>query len=147
MTQIIKILIISLLCISFCNLNALHNKKQEKKTKSAPKKKLYDCKNYHQGKFTYTDINGLKILIIRENEIQYLYREYPNAYKKKSIVWLTDCKYKSTVIEIHDPILDDSMLGKENIVEITKNRNKDWYEYSNSENDVLNTGIVYVVKD
>lgn len=38
MTQIIKILIISLLCISFCNLNALHNKKQEKKTKSAPKK-------------------------------------------------------------------------------------------------------------
>lgn len=51
------------------------------------------------------------------------------------------------MIEIHDPILDDSMLGKENIVEITKNRNKDWYEYSNSENDVLNTGIVYVVKD
>jgi len=144
MPQIIKFLLISLFCFSFWTIDALQNKKPVKKKKEMQNKKLYDCKNYHKGRFASTLDNGFKILIIRETNFQIEYRNYPNDYLKSTIEWINDCKFKLKIIEMHDPMLDQTKLGIEDIIEIGNNRNKDFYESSNK---AFGKSITQVFKD
>ena len=91
---------------------------QEDGTTKDPPTGQQRCSDLRTGTFYYITDSGLFIIVERSKGEQIQHRVYQEAFMVESIEWLSDCTYKLTALEDHDPD-HTKTIGSEMFVRIT----------------------------
>ncbi|MGC4103839.1 hypothetical protein [Ferruginibacter sp.] len=103
-----------------------------------------NCRQFHRGKFSYTDSSGNTVMVDRKRHYQYDKNPATGVRWQYKIKWINDCQYELTLVSTNSKAVRKNKYSTTGVI-ISKIPNANSYEYTCACKDAdmpKNTGVM-----